>query len=1251
MKKVGKYIIFSFIVFLIGIINAFAKEYDLQTVGELVLQENPEAESFYVVGKYIFTMSYVEKNNLNTEDFMLAAHSINISETDKKVRGTEAYKKMSVYQILAHTDSYGDVTDWYVGANLIGENKINNATKFEVEYIDYNRLNNIYTVIFQDENGKELERHEIIEGHKAIRPNVDLKQNYQFLGWYNTEDDQLFDVDEENITKDITLKQKWGAKNVKIQFEEDIQEGEKEKIYTYPDITPNDLANVQPKPKEGYIFRYWYDSTTDDATAFDFTKKLELSQDELSKTITLKAKWEDALRINFKGQIDNQANDNFVLGKKTQLANALNQLTKEQIPTEEQEGYNFKGWFLQEDDKQIDLTNYKFSKLETTVIGKWETKVYTVKFDTDGGIKIGDAQVKHGEKVANPGNASKTSTDDYNGYEFIGWYKCDNNVCEDEEFNFDEETITSNITLKAKYQPVVYTNKMIQSFASEITSDNISAYVKEGSQLEIAILKKDQSLSENLKKVASALQKFIEVKNVESIQISGLPLTSGKVEEGLESIFKSLLSPTPFDKATLENLHQKSFIINFTLADGVKNEKNTNTDNYTAKFMTNFVFVSNEDELEKALSGNKEIIIKDWKGTISKPLNISRDVVIDGRNAEITSEISNSKSVFNITSGSVVIKDLTLKIDVLKPSEYDKVSGKAKVDKNTIGIEVGEGATLTANNFYVKNKETIDTKTLKISDEDLMASTVTINENAAILLKGTLYANNISYQDEIYGSPTVLATRDATMNVLGGNRQEYIYNITRKEDGTGEESKQVKDYIHYYKDYKNSRLIFVDYITMGRSYINIAYINNEQYFVPTSFKEDGSNYKYLNNATEKKYIFNNNWEYEGELESGKISTDELGKMKATLSSGDIDYYAQYDEIKAPVIEEFYLGDDPKTESTFSNTVSYHLSWKDDNVTQYCLVTEEDKSKCVWKDTQGKKEITEQLNFNSYNTYTYYAYLKNDEGVYSSVSKDTISYIKKDFTGKAEKLMEYEPKGLSKTLKSGMYRYSGIDVENYICFGTKDVDECLNQSDKYLFRIIGVTEGGKFKLMKAETFGQYQWNRRYTIESCGKNGDRCKYPVSDIYKVLNETYSNTLDKYWKLKIDVATWYYGSVTSDDKTGEAVYKKEIKEKIVRDKFGLMYLSDYYYAYNDGSGSENCQKIYCDSYLSTPYSEWTITRKDYDSTIYSAYIYYIHPGDKNARGFLADTWFNIRPVFYLGKNIEIRSGTGSKTRPFIIF
>ena len=47
------------------------------------------------------------------------------------------------------------------------------------------------------------------------------------------------------------------------------------------------------------------------------------------------------------------------------------------------------------------------------------------------------------------------------------------------------------------------------------------------------------------------------------------------------------------------------------------------------------------------------------------------------------------------------------------------------------------------------------------------------------------------------------------------------------------------------------------------------------------------------------------------------------------------------------------------------------------------------------------------------------------------------------------------------------RYYGTNPDNYICFGTNNKDTCVNDTDKYMYRIIGMDKSNRFKLIKKE----------------------------------------------------------------------------------------------------------------------------------------------------------------------------------------
>ena len=96
------------------------------------------------------------------------------------------------------------------------------------------------------------------------------------------------------------------------------------------------------------------------------------------------------------------------------------------------------------------------------------------------------------------------------------------------------------------------------------------------------------------------------------------------------------------------------------------------------------------------------------------------------------------------------------------------------------------------------------------------------------------------------------------------------------------------------------------------------------------------------------------------------------------------------------------------------------------------------------------------------------------------------YFNKSTLGKLrenEKLANKD--NLSSDLQGGMYRYQGTDdVRNWICFGT--TDNCGTSDtliDKYMYRIIGITEEGELYLikevfLKEENITGFTWNDKY-----------------------------------------------------------------------------------------------------------------------------------------------------------------------------
>ena len=167
--------------------------------------------------------------------------------------------------------------------------------------------------------------------------------------------------------------------------------------------------------------------------------------------------------------------------------------------------------------------------------------------------------------------------------------------------------------------------------------------------------------------------------------------------------------------------------------------------------------------------------------------------------------------------------------------------------------------------------------------------------------------------------------------------------------------------------------------------------------------------------------------------------------------------------------------------------------------------------------------------------------------------------------------------LSSETVGGMYRYQGKNtdtINNYICFGTDNKEECINEStgyDKYMYRIIGITEEGQLYLIKMKGV---ETNNSKTFTWNGG-----PWPDSSVYKDLNGTYSsgnifinNTRYGYmvegndWYSQIESNNWKYGEIKDISNNGIAIYNTENAwSDEVPAKIGLMYLHDYYLAYDN--------------------------------------------------------------------------------------
>ena len=151
--------------------------------------------------------------------------------------------------------------------------------------------------------------------------------------------------------------------------------------------------------------------------------------------------------------------------------------------------------------------------------------------------------------------------------------------------------------------------------------------------------------------------------------------------------------------------------------------------------------------------------------------------------------------------------------------------------------------------------------------------------------------------------------------------------------------------------------------------------------------------------------------------------------------------------------------------------------------------------------------------------------------------------------------------------------------------------------------------------------------------------------------LNGTYLSGLGT-WANMIAEHEWKVGGMAwSNSNTAKQYYATELGNSVTyRAKIGLMYVSDYGYAASPENWNTTLYNYANDTnrnnnwmYLGT--DEWTISRNSsVASNVFgvsnSGFVSYSNVTNTNA----------VRPSFYLESSVEISSGTGTSTNPFVL-
>ena len=264
---------------------------------------------------------------------------------------------------------------------------------------------------------------------------------------------------------------------------------------------------------------------------------------------------------------------------------------------------------------------------------------------------------------------------------------------------------------------------------------------------------------------------------------------------------------------------------------------------------------------------------------------------------------------------------------------------------------------------------------------------------------------------------------------------------------------------------------------------------------------------------------------------------------------------------------------------------------------------------------------------------------------------------------------------------------GMTIEEFN--NTYCVVETIPKGTPILYRIIGVF-GDKIKLIRNEVIGAYSWDNKDTSTGAADNYGKNDWTDARLMKLLNPGYESEttggslyynsgsgscysgennatktcdftsigLSESVKSKIAEVTWNLGGWNSTSVYSDTIYEKERGTTVYSGrpttwtgKIALPYPSDYGYAADLGS---------CTVQLGS-YDNSTCTSANWMKTIFTNHTWLLTPGSSSSdtawrvdsSGIVNYSYgtcdaSGVAPVFYLGSEQVIESGTGTNSDPY---
>ncbi len=411
--------------------------------------EKPTRENYIFLGWYngdaawnFETDKVLESINLTAKWQEATVYTVMFdSDGGSPVSTQSVYKNGTVTQPATITKKDHDFAGWFLGDTEwnFAENKVTSNLTLTAKWTPYPT----YTVSFNSDGGTEVLPQYIVEGYTAAEPTAPSKVNHKFDGWYNGDSAWSFDT---QITDNITLTAKWTVyPTFTVSFDiSDIPPltppylVEAQYIYTSGGKVSEPIAPLLSYETNGYRFSGWYISGTDTKWNFD--------TDIVTQDITLKAKVIKIHHISIL-PIEGAGNEHTVI----EYVENGNLLIRPENPVHPLYPGNLRYVF---DNWYSNGNVYDFAAPVTQdliITAKWiELPLYTVSYDTTQINSVISDYTATSEEVISGYSAAAPQAPEIipeeHGFIFMGWYITGT----DTQWNFETDTVTSNISLTAR---------------------------------------------------------------------------------------------------------------------------------------------------------------------------------------------------------------------------------------------------------------------------------------------------------------------------------------------------------------------------------------------------------------------------------------------------------------------------------------------------------------------------------------------------------------------------------------------------------------------------------------------------------------------------------------------------------------------------------------------------------------------------------------------------------------------------------